>query len=158
MQPESVKTTCKKCGASFEADPASSSVKCPFCDSTMENTKGAENQKILSKIADLERISAIVWIVLGIILVCACFTMIAGIWNIVAGVHNLKRVSRIRAGDSSIPKEYEENITSLVIIGVVNVLLGGIIGAFFVGFDFYIRDTVLKNKHLFVTKNTEGKP
>lgn len=152
MQAESIKTACKKCGASFDADQTSSSITCPFCGSTMDNEKGVESKKMLSKIADLERISAIVWIVLGIILVCACFTVVAGIWNIVAGVQQLKIVPRIRAGDSNIPKEYEGQVTQLVIIGIVNVLFGGIIGAVFVGFDFYIRDMVLKNKHLFTAK------
>jgi hypothetical protein len=37
----------------------------------------------------------------------------------------------------------------LVIIGVINLVLGGFIGVLFVGFDFYIRDKVLTNAHIF---------
>jgi hypothetical protein len=42
-----------------------------------------------------------------------------------------------------------ENISGLVIIGVLNFLLGGFIGVLFVGFDFYVRDQVLSNARLF---------
>jgi hypothetical protein len=37
----------------------------------------------------------------------------------------------------------------LVIIGIINLLLGGFIGVVLVGFDFYIREKVLTNSHLF---------
>ncbi len=49
---------------------------------------------------------------------------------------------------ASVPMMFE-NISGLVIIGVLNFLLGGFIGVLFVGFDFYVRDQVLSNARLF---------
>jgi hypothetical protein len=40
-------------------------------------------------------------------------------------------------------------VTQLVIIGVVNLLLGAVIGALWVIIDFIIRDKVLRNRHIF---------
>ena len=36
-----------------------------------------------------------------------------------------------------------------MIIGLINLLLGGLIGVLFVTFDFIIRDKVLSNRRLF---------
>jgi len=37
----------------------------------------------------------------------------------------------------------------LIVMAAVNLILGGVIGVIFVGFDAYIRSLVLKNAHLF---------
>lgn len=107
-----------------------------------------EEQHLLRRIADYERLSCIFWIVLGVIQVCMIFTAVAGVWNIIASISRWKLPSRIRQQDPTVPKAYE-SITQLVIIGVVNVLLGAVIGVVFVAFDFYIRDKVLTNARLF---------
>jgi hypothetical protein len=60
----------------------------------------------------------------------------------------MKASKRILERDPTIPSEFE-SIAQLVIIGVINLVLGGLIGVLFVGFDFYIRDKVLTNAHIF---------
>jgi hypothetical protein len=41
-------------------------------------------------------------------------------------------------------------MTQLIVIGVINLALGGVVGVVFVAFDFYIRDKILTNAYLFV--------
>ena len=107
-----------------------------------------EQDNLIRRVADYERISGIFWIVLGVIQVCMVFTAIAGIWNIFAGVSRRNAAKRIRDRDPNIPAEFD-GIAQLVIIGLINLMLGGVIGVLFIAFDFYIRDLVLTNAHLF---------
>lgn len=106
------------------------------------------DDEVIRRIADYERISGIIWIILAIIQICTIYGIIAGVWNLIAGISRIRFVKAIQQRDSSVPREFE-GVVMLVIIGVVNLLLGGIVGVLFVAFDFYIRDQVLSNRHLF---------
>jgi hypothetical protein len=103
---------------------------------------------LIRRIADYERISGILWIGIAIVQLITVYGAIAGIWNIVAGVSRIMTVKRIKARDSSIPTEFE-SVAQLIIIGIINLVLGGVIGVVFVAFDFFIRDKILSNRHLF---------
>lgn len=107
--------------------------------------------QLLRQIADYERISAVLWLVLGIVQVISVIAVIAGIWNIIAAVSRFGLVPRIQQRDPGVPAAYE-GVTGLVLIGLVNLCLGGMIGVAFVVFDFIIRDKVLSNRHLFDPK------
>lgn len=107
------------------------------------------DEVLLARIADYERISAILWLILGIIQVLMIITIIAGIWNIYAATTRFAMSPRIRARDPGVPAAYEGNLVQLVILGALNFFLGAGFGVLFVIFDFYIRDTVLKNRRLF---------
>ena len=109
---------------------------------------GIHDQNLIRRLADYERLSGIFWIVLGIVQICFVWTAIAGIWNIFAGVTRLQAAKRIRRRDATVPAEYE-SIVQLVIIGIINLTVGGVIGVLFVAFDFYIRDKILTNAHVF---------
>ena len=107
-----------------------------------------DDENLIRRIADYERISGILWIVLAIIQICTCIGAVAGIWNIFAGRSRLKIAPQIRLRNPNVPKAFE-SIGQLVVIGAINLLLGGVIGVIFVGFDFFIRDKVLTNNRLF---------
>lgn len=103
---------------------------------------------LIRRISDYERVSGILWIVLGIIQTLTIILAIAGIWNVIAGITRVSAAGRIQKRDRRIPSEFE-GIAMLIIIGIVNFLLGGLIGLLFVGFDFYIRDLILTNRRVF---------
>lgn len=107
-----------------------------------------EEQNLVRRLADYLRTSGVLWIVLGAVQVCLVVTALAGAWNIYAGITRMKASKRILERDPAIPSEFE-SIAQLVIIGVINLVLGGFIGLVFVGFDFYIRDKVLTNAYIF---------
>jgi hypothetical protein len=106
-------------------------------------------------IANLEKTSAILWLVVGIIQICTLYLAIAGIWNILGAVASFKQVKRILQRDAAIPNEFL-GVTGLIIIGLVNLFLGGVVGVVLIGLDFYIRSLVLKNSHLFTLSVEAG--
>ncbi|MDA1143225.1 MAG: hypothetical protein O3B01_32100 [Planctomycetota bacterium] len=135
---------CKHCGEFL--DPVL--IRTRTLPHFIEPSSQLAEETTLRRLHDWERLSSIFWIIWGVI---QCFTgwlIIAGIWNIVNGIAARKLLPRILAKDATIPNDYEP-VAPLVVIGVVNLVLGGVIGVGFVIFDFWIRDVVLKNKHLF---------
>jgi len=103
---------------------------------------------LIRRIADYERISGALWLGIAIIQILTIFGIIAGIWNIYAAITRFGVAKQIRAKHPGIPKTFEP-ITGLIVIGLINLIFGGVIGLVFVGFDFYIRDKVLTNAQLF---------
>ena len=69
----------------------------------------------VARMADYERVSAILWLVLGIVQVLFIVTIIAGVWNIFAATSRFKLSPMIRARDPGIPDAYEQGLTQLVI-------------------------------------------
>ncbi len=102
----------------------------------------------IRRLADYQRISGVLWIVLGIVQLLSVYGIIAGLWNIPVGIGRLRQATRIRASDETIPAAFE-GVVGLVVIGVINLILGGVIGVIVVGLDFWIRDRVLKLQGLF---------
>lgn len=136
---------CSACGAQQIRVPATAAA--PRYDAAAE-----ADANTIRQIADYERISGYVWIVFGIIQILSLFGIVAGIWNIFAGRSRLKVAPHIMARNKAVPEVFD-GIGSLVVIGIVNVLLGGVIGVVFVGFDFFIRDKVLSNRRLFCNES-----
>ena len=100
------------------------------------------------RIADYERVSGILWIVIGVFQCLTLIGIIAGIWNIFAGISRIRIVPTILQRDPRVPAAFE-GIGQLIVIGIINLMLGGVVGVLFVIFDFVIRDMVLRNRHLF---------
>jgi hypothetical protein len=116
-------------------------------DAVSRPARDAEN--LIRKVADYEKISAALWLALGIIQILCVVTAIAGIWNVVASIARFKRAERVRARDPGVVESYE-SVTGLIVIGAVNLFLGAMFGVLFVGFDFYIRDLVLTDREVFL--------
>jgi len=102
----------------------------------------------LRRIADYERVSCWLWLVLGILQLVSVVAALAGIWNILAAKSRWNLPDRIRQRDETVPEDYE-GLGQLIVLGIVNLLFGAAVGVVFVIFDFVIRDQVLKNRHLF---------
>ena len=75
-------------------------------------------------------------------------TIIAGAWNIYVGISRGKLASRIERRDPYIPAAIEP-LTGYIVSGVLNLLLGGVLGVAMVGADLYVRDQILHNRQLF---------
>jgi hypothetical protein len=106
------------------------------------------HEVLIRRMADFEKVSGILWICLAAIQIISVIGIIAGIWNLFAGISRLGISRKIVIRSPEVPDSYR-GITQLIIIGLVNLFFGGVIGVAFVAFDFYIRDLVLKNRHLF---------
>ncbi|HBF33219.1 TPA: hypothetical protein DDW35_01520 [Candidatus Sumerlaeota bacterium] len=147
---------CVHCGKQI----ADAAVLCVGCGcpvtplNSLETTGSLGEEDALTfvrRVADYEMISAILWLVLAIFQIFSIVGAIAGLWNLFAAFSRFAIVKRIRQRDASVPAAYE-SMTQLIIIGVINLFLGGVIGIVFVAFDFFIRDQILKNKQVFFDK------
>lgn len=133
---------CEYCGAKAGA-PQSAQAIAVSSPSTADN-----EENLVRRLADFVRMSGWFWIILGVIQICTLLASIAGIWNIIAGIVELGTSKKVRRRDPSVPKLFE-GIAGLIIMGVVNIFLGGIIGVGIIIFDVYVRDKILTNRHLF---------
>jgi hypothetical protein len=106
------------------------------------------DEQTIRRIAAYEKISACLWLAIAILQVLSLWGIVAGIWNLMACYSRFQMVGRIRRREPSVPGDYE-GILHLVALALVNLFLGGVIGAPIVVFDFVIRDKVLSNRHLF---------
>jgi len=151
---------CDECGAKVGA-----SVLHPAGSDTTNGERpamgSAADERTLGRIASYERLSAILWLCLGGIqmLVGAIdgveiAIIVVGIWNIHAAYTRLKLPDLIRAHSPSIPAMYEKQVLQLILIGLLNLVLGGVIGVAFVVFDVVIRGMVLRNRALFATEKS----
>lgn len=151
---------CEGCGAKVDNSipPIAGNVAASNGEHVAQGT--AANVQVLERIAGYERISAILWICLGGIQLLVgtiggfkVTMIIVGVWNIHAAYSRLKLPDRIRARSPGIPAMYEKQIVQLIVIGVLNLALGGVIGVAFVIFDFVIRGMVLRHRALFADES-----
>lgn len=136
---------CGSCGAGLYSRHAIEPQPPAYVPSHFDTHHDAET---IRRIADYERVSAILWMILGIVQILSIVAIIAGVWNVFAAWSRFRLVPFIRDRDSRVPAAYE-GVAGLVIIGLINLLLGGLIGVLFITFDFIIRDKVLSNRRLF---------
>lgn len=153
---------CKFCGEWLNKDTNFTIKNCQFCGEKI-NYKAQKSKycgewlndnsckEIISKISDYQKASNITWLIIAIIQICSIVCIIAGIWNLIATITNWELPKRILSKDDTIPQIYE-SIVGYFIIGLVNLLVGGVIGLVLLCFDLYIRNLILKNKHLFINK------
>jgi hypothetical protein len=150
QQPEG-SAYCSHCGAPQNAPAARRDVQ--YGTATLVD----DGTNFVRRIGDYERISGIIWIVLGVLQICSIYGIIAGVWNLFAGSSRLRMAKMISQRRANAPREFE-GVTGLIVIGIVNLFLGGVIGILCVAFDFYIRDRVLSNRHLFDQQVTAVTP
>lgn len=115
------------------------------------------DEATVRRIADYERMASIVWTVIAIVQILSVVAIIAGAWNLYAAWTRHQIVPHIRARHRDVPAAFE-SITGLVIIGLINLFLGGVIGVVDIVLDFVVRDHVLKNRHLFDREYEEPMP
>lgn len=125
---------------------------------------GPSDEATIRRIADSERLLAVMWGILGVLQVLVAFPIgdiradhagsialalfVTGLFNIRGAIHRWRLVPRIMNQDATIPKEYE-SLMEIVVAGIINLFLGAVIGIVFAIFDLKVRDMVLTNKHLF---------
>ncbi len=110
---------------------------------------GMDDEAMIRSLSSAENTSGVVWLIIAILQILSCAAIIAGVWNIFAATTSFKLSKRILTRDPAIPSIYENMQTNLIITLVINLVLGGLIGALWVIYDFNVRSRVLANAHLF---------
>jgi hypothetical protein len=113
----------------------------------------SDDATLIRRLALYERLSGWAWLTLGILQVLTVIGILAGAWNIYASITRIKIAPRIERREASIPGAFE-SLTGYVIIGVINLVLGGVIGLAFLVLDLFIRDQIIKHRNLFTTGAT----
>lgn len=138
---------CYYCGSSL-IEGAAICVKCGCA--AIENTNAivsaADKEQYYRKLSEYEKISGIIWLVIGIIQVCTIIGIICGIWNIIIAIQRLNYSKELLKKPTNVVKVFENQLTGLIIILVLNIFLGALIGIAGAAFDFFVRDYVLSNK------------
>ena len=112
----------------------------------MEN-KHAQCVKTLS---EREKLSAIFWLVIGILQVVSFVGVICGAWNIYCAYCRFKQSKAVLTPYPGLVKSYDNWMTTIIISIVINLILGGVIGVAAALFDMFgIRNYVLENKATF---------
>jgi ABC-type uncharacterized transport system permease subunit len=107
-----------------------------------------EQDNLVRRLADYERLSAVFWLVCGIVQILCIVTALAGIWNVFVAISRFKLVPRIMARDEQVPAEFEA-LAGYVVIGILNLIFGAVIGLVFLAFDLFVRDQVLSHRDVF---------
>lgn len=113
---------------------------------------------VVRRVSEYTRWSGIGWMILGALQVISVFGIIAGAWNLYAGWTRVKTAPLIARRDQAVPQIFE-GLAGYVVIGLINLFLGGVVGVALVVFDLFVRDQVLKNRGLFTGDGTvAGRP
>jgi Protein of unknown function (DUF2510) len=139
-------------GAVWTANTSPAAAPVPVSGGPVAQSWVAESPDVtlIRRIATYERVSGWFWIALGVLQTLSLFLIIAGVWNIVAGVSRLKMAPRVERREASVPPSFE-GLAMLIVVGIINFLFGAVIGLILVGVDLYVRDQILKNRHLFTS-------
>lgn len=101
-------------------------------------------------LADREQISAILWLVIGILQCMSFAGIVCGIYNIICSISRFKQAKLVLTPYPGLVKSYENSLTSIIISIVLNAILGGFIGIAAAIFDLVgIRGYVLEHKDEF---------
>ncbi len=108
------------------------------------------------RMANYERISSALWVVLGLIQLFVAlklpffgwFGAIAGVWNLWASVTRWRAAKVIQSRGPGVPAAFKP-LSPYILIGLVNVLVGGMVGVAFVALDLYVRHQILTHAWVF---------
>src|SRR5258708_3319260 len=144
-------------GAVWTANTSPAAAPVPVSGGQVAQSWVAESPDVtlIRRMAPYERVSGWLWIALGVLQALSLVLIIAGVWNIVVGVSRLKMAPRVERREASVPPSFE-GLAMLIVVGIINFLFGAVIGLILVGVHLYVRDQILKNRHLFTSGQAQA--
>lgn len=143
---------CSKCGKPL----AGGAAFCSFCGAAVDapaETRAAQIPDdpggIAARVRRNEIIVNVLWIILGVVQAILLYTAAAGVWNIVNAIIFLVNSKNITPGNPNVVPYFEKRKTGLIIAGVINAVLGGVVGVVLVLYELHIRRIVLDNAGAF---------
>lgn len=119
----------------------------------MKGVNTLDRNTILQNISSKEKVGGIIWIVVASIqlligLTYNWITMFIGIWNLIFGIMRITNAGKIEQRANNIVKEYEKDLTNIIVFLVLNVLAGALIGVIGAIYDLVVRSYVLNNRDI----------
>lgn len=142
---------CSICGKKIQDE----AVLCPNCGCPTSNynemlsDNNIHIRQAFKRLSEYERISGVVWLVIGIVQCVSIVGIICGIWNIVISTQRLKYSKELELIPRGVYYDFHKQLTSLVIILVINIILGAVIGVVGAVFDLLVRNYVMNNPKIF---------
>lgn len=143
---------CAKCGKPLAAGAAF----CSYCGAAAADPAAAPSRAIpddpggvAARVRKNEIIVNVAWLVMGVVQVALLYTAAAGVWNIVNAILFLRNAKNIVPGNPGVVPYFEGRKTGLIIMGVVNLVLGGVVGVVLVLYELHVRQIVLDNAGAF---------
>lgn len=121
-----------------------------------QDQSASQQQTLVRRLTEYTRWSGVGWIVLGALQVLSLWGIVAGAWNIYAGYTRIRAAKDIERRDPGVPDSVQ-GLGGYIIIGLINLFLGGVVGIVLVGVDLFVRDQILKNANMFAPANL-GQP
>ena len=148
---------CNKCGAQVPDGQAF----CSVCGAPVNVQQGGyvppvrtetfDQAKLdkVDKYREYYKLISLFWIIMGILLIISCVGLIAGIYNLIIGIKDNKFTPTIVAHNPQVVQTAKsmgsQNITTILI----NVFLGGGVGAIAGLLEMYVRNQIIKDRDLF---------
>ncbi len=143
---------CSKCGKPL-SDGAGFCSYCgaPVSDAadTVPTTIPANPNGVATRVRRNETVANILWLIVGVVQVTFLYTAAAGVWNIINAILFLRNARNIVPGNPNVVSYFDNRKTGLIIMGVVNLIFGGVVGVFLVAYELHIRQVVLDNAGAF---------
>lgn len=117
-------------------------------------------QAIITRIARMEITAGVIWIIIGVLQICAFVPFLflfgygfallfVGIWNIYWAIRRFALSKIIESRAAGIPTAYEQHLSMIILFIFINLFLGGVIGVFGCFYDLYVRSQVLQHREVF---------
>lgn len=142
---------CSKCGRPVDDGAAF----CSHCGSPLSSGAAApavipdDPAGIAARVRRNETVISVLWLALGVVQLALLYTAAAGVWNIVNAILTLRNTRNIVAGNPNVVPYFDGKRTGLIVMGVVNLVLGGVVGVALVLYELHIRQVVLDNAGAF---------
>lgn len=109
-----------------------------------------ELQQITRSLSEKEKMSAIIWLVIGIMQCLSFVCVIAGAWNIYCAVTRFKQANAVLTPWKGIVNTYDQWQSNIIVGLGINLILGGVIGIAGNLYDLLVvRKYVLDNRQVF---------
>lgn len=155
-------STCQYCGKPLELYSDKRSVfRCSYCDaeykrkSVPHNSDPSRTHPVVKKTYELEFIANVCWLIVGayqlfLWLYWGTWSLFAlGIYNAVVAIISFRSLKNIYAGNKELVEWYDKRFTAIVVVGIINLVIGAVIGAAVSALNLYTRNYVLKNREVF---------
>jgi hypothetical protein len=110
----------------------------------------AQEAALVRGLADQFKALNVMWVVLTILQVVSCAGIVAAAWNAYVLSRRWKFPEHILARSPGVVQAYRGDEAWFVSFFMINLLLGGVVGAFLIAWEFFfIRGKILKNAHAF---------
>ncbi len=148
---------CRQAGAEAQARPAPCvtgggqdlAQEAAYSAPVTLNMLAPHYQREIRDLAGLERINAVLWIVIATLQIVSMVFALVGLYNIVVCINSFRRAKAYEDLEPGIPEQEQHALGSIILFTFINLFLGGVIGVVSCILALVIRSRILKLREAF---------